>query len=70
MTRKAALLKAKLAGVHNDKKELTRAFVRGPISLTAAQEAWRIGERLRLGGFVCDCHACQLGRLPQEEGEV
>lgn len=62
MTRKAALMEAKIAGYHDDTGRFVRAYVESRVSRQSMNEAWQAGVAARLNGVRCDCFYCKRDR--------
>lgn len=66
--RQVALVKARVAGYHNDTADFTRLRVESRVSIEYLQEEWRRGQRMRAGGVRCHCSDCRKPETIQQEG--
>lgn len=59
MTRKTALVLAKVAGYHSDSKTFTRLIIEAHVNRQAMNEAWHVGVLAKQNGIRCECYECK-----------
>lgn len=59
MKRPDALAYMRIAGYHSDRATFTRLLIESRVARTAADEAFRAGERAKAGGMACACPTCR-----------
>jgi hypothetical protein len=63
MTRKQAILLARVAGYHRDHKIFTRLMIESHIAMRILKAAWKGGVLAKEAGVPCDCDRCASGEL-------
>lgn len=58
MTRKQALVFARIAGYHNDSRAFTRLRIEARVALPHLLDQWHNGQRQKAAGVKCGCYEC------------
>lgn len=61
MTRKQALVEARVAGYHNDTRRGAQVLIEGKISRSDYDTAFIAGQNQRKSGLKCGCYLCITG---------
>lgn len=64
MTRKQALVEARIAGYHDDQRRGTRVLVESRISRADYSAAFEQGKQQRKSGIACGCASCSKENRP------
>jgi hypothetical protein len=59
--RESAIVRAKVAGYHEDRRAFTRLVIESRVNRKAMLDAWRLGIAARANGIKCDCYECKNG---------
>ena len=58
MDRKTLLVRLRVAGYHEDRRDWTRLYVEGRVSFHVARQEWDRGQAMRSAGVRCTCREC------------